>query len=297
MTGLRPGILITGGAGLLAVNWAVATRERYAVTLGLHARRISIAGVDCRVVNLESVDSVVAAIKEANASVVIHTAAITNVDACEVAPERANHANVVIARNVALACAAQGTKLVHISTDHLFSGQDLMMDEAANLNPVNVYGRTKAEGERAVLGVCPGAIVSRTNFFGWGLPYRQSFSDTILASLRAGHEIGLFQDAFFTPILMNSLIEMVHELIAKDARGIFHMGGDERLSKYEFGLRIARAFDLETDLIKPAFLAERRDLTPRPLDLSLDNRKMRAAIGHGVGDVNSQLARLLALES
>ncbi len=254
-------------------------------------------GVVCRVVNLDSVDSVVAAIKEANASVVIHTAAITNVEACEIAPEKAHQANVEIARNVALACAAQDTKLVHISTDHVFSGKNSMMDETAAISPVNVYGHTKAEGERAVLEVCPRAIVSRTNFFGWGPPYRQSFSDSILASLRAGREIGLFQDAYFTPILLNSLIDVVHELIAVDACGIFHMGGDERLSKYEFGLRIARAFDLEDDLIKPAFLAERRDLTPRPLDLSLDNRKMRAAIGHDVGDVNSQLARLLALES
>lgn len=294
---MKPGILITGGAGLLAANWAVAVRDRYAVTLGLHTRRVAIEGVDCRVVSLESEDSVVAAIKEANASIVIHSAAMTSVDACEAAPAEARHANVDIARNVALACTARRAKLVHISTDHVFSGMHSMMDEAAAIGPVNVYAQTKAEGEVAVLDACPWAIVLRTNFFGWGLPYRKSFSDIIIDTLRAGREIGLFCDAYFTPILMEQLITASHELIGAGTSGMFHMVGDERLSKYEFGLRIARIFGLDSGLIRPTLLAERRDLVPRPLDLSLDNRKMRAAIGHGIGDVDGQLVRLSAMES
>ena len=293
---MNPGILITGGAGLLAANWAAGVAHSFDVTLGLHARRISMGGVACRVVNLELADSVETAIKEANAAVVIHCAAMTNVDACEVAPEDARYVNVEIARNVALACEMRGAKLVHISTDHVFSGAKSMMSETAAIGPINVYAQTKADGEVAVLEACPSAIVARTNFFGWGLPYRRSFSDTIVDTLRAGEEIGLFRDAFFTPILMNRLIESVHKLIEADVVGVFHIAGDERLSKYEFGLRIARTFDLDAELIKPILLAERRDLAPRPLDLSLDNHKMRAVIGHGIGDVDDQLKWLKGQE-
>lgn len=293
---MKAGILVTGGAGLLAANWAVAAKSRHAVTLGLHERRIAIEGVDCRAVSLDSVESVAAAIREAGAAIVVHSAAMTSVDACEAAPEAARYANVEIARNVALACMSQGAKLVHISTDHIFSGTDSMMDEQAAIGPINVYAHTKAAGEIAVLDACPSAIVARTNFFGWGLPYRKSFSDTIIEALRSGREIGLFRDAYFTPILMEPLIQSAHELIEAGAEGIFHVVGDERLSKYEFGLRIANAFGLDASLVKPTLLAERRDLAPRPLDLSLDNQKMRAVLAHPIGDVDSQLSQLLAQE-
>ena len=75
------------------------------------------------------------------------------------------------------------------------------------------------------------------------------------------------------------------------------MVGDERISKYDFGLRIARTFGLNPGLVKPTLLSERGDLTPRPLDLSLDNRKLSAAVGRDIGDVDSQLARLRSQES
>lgn len=289
---MKAGILVTGGAGLLAMNWAAAVKHRYAVTLGLHERHTAMAGVGCRVVNLDSVETVSAAIREARAGIVVHSAAMTSVDACESAPQAARHANVEIARNVALACERQGAKLVHISTDHVFPGSAAMLDEQAANGPINVYAQTKAEGEVAVLEACSSAIVARTNLFGWGLPHRKSFSDTIIETLRAGREIGLFQDAYFTPILMERLIQAAHELIEADASGIFHVVGDERLSKYDFGLRIAEVFGLDASLVKPTLLAERRDLAPRPLDLSLGNRKMCAVIGHDIGDIASQLARL-----
>lgn len=293
---MAQGILITGGGGLLAVYWAAAVRHRFKVTLGLHVRRIVMHGVACRVVNLDTVDSVVAAIQEAGAHLVVHCAAMTNVDACEMVPEAARHANIIIASNVAQACKLQDVKLVHISTDHVFSGINSMMEERSAIEPINVYAQTKAASEIAVLDKCPKAIIVRTNFFGWGLPYRQSFSDTIINKLRSGVTIDLFKDVFFTPILMDILIQAVHELVEADEVGIFHVVGEERLSKYEFGLRIAKTFRLDASLINPTLLVERSDLAPRPLDLSLDNSKLRAAIGHSIGNINSQLLQLLANE-
>lgn len=272
---MKPGILVTGGAGLLAVNWAAAVRNRYAVTLGLHERRIVMQGVECCVVSLDSTEAIAAAIRQAGAAVVVHSAAMTSVDACEAAPEEAYHANVEIAQNVAEVCNSLGVKLVHISTDHIFDGTCAMLDECAAIGPINVYAQTKAAGEIAVLDSCPSAIVARTNFFGWGQPYRKSFSDTIINSLCAGREIGLFSDAYFTPIHMDLLTQAAHELVEVEAEGIFHLVGDERISKYDFGLGIANTFGLDARLIKPTLLAERKDLTRRPLDLSLSNRKMR----------------------
>jgi dTDP-4-dehydrorhamnose reductase len=294
---LKPSILITGGAGLLAVNWAAMVKDRFAVTLGMHKRRISMNGVDSRLIDLNSPSAIAFQLEQINAVLVINTAAITNVDVCELEPQIARHTNVDIAHNVALACKAHGVKLVHISTDHVFGGTHSMLSEAATIDPINVYAQTKADGEAAVLDACPNAIIARTNFFGWGLPYRKSFSDTIIDSLRTGCQISLFSDAYFTPILMELLINAAHELVDEDASGIFHMSGDERVSKYDFGLRIAQTFGLDAGLINPTLLAERRDLTPRPLDLSLDNLKLRNAVGYAIGNVSSQLERLRSQHS
>lgn len=293
---MSSGILITGGSGLLASNWALDIRHSYSVTLALHKRRIAMHGVTCCDVSLESVEAVAAMIRHASARVVVHSAAMTNVDACEAEPEAAHHANFLIARNVALACKLEGAKLVHISTDHVFSGTNQMMDEEAAINPINVYAKTKAAGEVAVLDICPNAIVARTNFFGWGLSYRKSFSDTIIEALRGGFEMNLFSDSYFTPILIGRLIKASHELIEADASGIFHVVGDERLSKYDFGIRIAKTFGLNANLIKPTLLAERHNIAQRPLDLSLNNMKIRAVIGRSIGEVDSQLAELLVSE-
>jgi dTDP-4-dehydrorhamnose reductase len=293
---MKPSILITGGAGLLAVNWAAMTKDRFAVTLGLHRRHIVMGGVASRFTDLYSPDAIIPLLTEINASLVIHSAAITNVDICELEPQIARRANVDIARNVALACKAKGVKLIHISTDHVFGGTHAMLDETAAIEPINIYAKTKADAEIAVLDVCPNAIVARTNFFGWGLPYRKSFSDIIVESLRAGCEINLFSDAYFTPILMELLINAAHDLVDAGASGIFHMVGDERISKYDFGLCIARTFGLDAGLIKPTLLARRRDLVKRPLDLSLDNRKLHEVIGRNIGGVGSQLAYLLSQE-
>ena len=292
---MKQSILITGGAGLLAVNWAAQIRDRYFVTLCLHKRLIRLDGTTCRFVNLSSIENIAAAISEVSASVVIHTAAMTSVEECEAAPQAAYHANVVIANNVAQACRMRGAKLVHISTDHVFSGINSMMDENADITPKNVYAQTKAAGEAAVLHACPSAIVARTNFFGWGLPYRRSFSDNILASLGSGRKTDLFCDAYFTPILMVHMISAIHALIDKKAEGIFHVAGDERLSKYDFGVSLAYAFRLDPNLIRPAKLLLRRDLVQRPLDLSLSNKKMRDLLSWELPELslNSQLSLLV----
>jgi len=283
---MRENILITGGSGLLAANWANEVKDCYSVTLGMHKRHININGVKCYHIDLSSFEKVALAIREASASLVVHCAGIANVEVCEADPIAAHYSNVVIARNVALGCKLQGVKLLHISTDHLFSGIYSMVDEMAFVEPINVYAQTKAKAEVAVLECVPGAIVVRTNFFGWGLPYRMSFSDKVIQSLRSSIEIGLFCDAFFTPILMQELIKLSHALLEKGAEGLFNVVGNERLSKYEFGVCIARSLGLDQDLIKPTYLAARNDLIRRPLDLSLSNRKMKIALGSDLPELS-----------
>jgi len=245
-----PRIFITGGSGLLAINWALALRGRYEVILGLHEREISLAGVQAVTIDLESVDHLVRTFETMQPQIVIHTAGLTSVEKCEAEPELAQRINVGLASNIAQACAKLELQLVHISTDHLFTGEDSMVDEVSPVMPVNVYGRTKAEAELRVLEACSRALVVRTNFYGWGPSYRRSFSDIIIESLRAGKELTLFHDVYYSPILVDAAVQAVHDLLVRKAYGIFNVVGDERISKHEFGLKLAQEFNLDTSLIK-----------------------------------------------
>ncbi|MFZ3018216.1 MAG: SDR family oxidoreductase [Gallionella sp.] len=285
-------VFITGGSGLLALNWALAIRDAQAVTLGLHERQVFLPGVQTRPADLESVDSLARVLDEAQIGMVIHTAGFTNVDECEAKPDLARHINVDLAANVAKACAKLNLPLVHISTDHLFPGTEAMVTEDTSIAPVNVYGRTKAEAELQVMAAHPQALVMRTNFYGWGPSYRHSFSDVVIQALRSDKELTLFKDVFYTPILIEAAANAAHDLVKLKADGVYHVVGDERISKYEFGLRIAEQFSFNTNLIKPGFLADQPDLIRRPKDMSLSNQKACGLLGRKLGNVAEHIARL-----
>lgn len=289
---MRDSVFFTGGSGLLALNWASKIRDRQLVTLGLHNRKAGLKGVNTHKTSLDSVNEVLRAFDAVQPRIVVHTAGLTNVEACEANPALAEQINVRLATNVARACATRDLSLVQISTDHLFTGDAAFADETWPPAPQNVYGRTKAQAEAEVLEVNPAALVVRTNFYGWGPCYRRSFSDAIIADLRAGREMLLFEDVFFTPLIIEALVDAVHDLLDREASGIFHVTGDDRISKYDFGLAVAKHFELDARAIKAGSIRDRSGLVRRPLDMSLSNRKFRALLGRGVGRTDEHLARL-----
>jgi dTDP-4-dehydrorhamnose reductase len=294
---MKTPILITGGSGLLALNWAMAVRDQFKVILGLHDRKVSLAGVQSEYIDLETPDTCVRAIKKIKPQLVIHTVGLTSVELCEADPELAYHVNVKLAENVAYASAGCGVKLVHVSTDHLYPGQDCLMDESHPVSPVNIYGRTKAEAESRVLDLDPNALIIRTNFYGWGPAYRQSFSDLIIKALRSGKSLTLFSDVFYTPILAEIAVEAVNDLIDRKACGIYNVVGDDRISKYEFGLMVLKIFKLDPSYISEGRLVEQRELVLRPHDMSLSNQKACSLLCRSLGGVREHLVRLRQQET
>ena len=285
-------ILITGGSGLLGLNWAIACKDICGVTLGLHTRQVELKGVDYCSLQLDTVNAIAATLDKIKPDLVVHAAGMTSIEQCEANPGLARHANVVLAENVATACAKFGVALAHISTDHLFTGSEPMVQEHRPVSPLNVYGKAKAEAEQCVLREHTNALVIRTNFYGWGPAYRRSFSDFIFDSLRVGKPVSLFRDVYYTPILIESLVQAVHELIDRKASGIFHVVGDERVSKYEFGIRLAKVFEFDPNLIQPINLDSIPELVARPKDMSLSNRLACQTLGRPLGSIQEQLCRL-----
>lgn len=289
---MRPKIFITGGTGLLGINWALESLEEYIVAINQHKRKLTLPNIDSFTVDLENKTSIAACFEQWQPALIIHTAAMTNVEACEKDPQSARFINAELAANVAEIAYAQGIKLIHISTDQLFDGTQAFLSEEANPCPLNAYAVSKAYGEESVLKHNPDALILRCNFYGWGTNYRHSFSDFIYHALKAGKPVKLFNDVFYTPATTHQLIKCAHALVEKNAKGIFNMVGAEKLSKYDFGLQLARAFDLDERLIRSCSIDEANLLAKRPKDMSLSDKKVSALLKEGLGSVAENLAIL-----
>lgn len=290
-------LLITGGSGLLALNWACALRDTWDITLGTHQHSVDLVGVRVTPMTLDDPALLRAQFEKISPDLVVHSAGLTSVDKCELFPALAHQANIEIAKNVAQSVAMHGAALVHVSTDHLFSGRQSLCTEAEQPDPVNQYGRTKALAETIVMQVNPAAIVVRTNFFGWGHATRQSFTDWLIYNLRAGKELSLFDNVYFTPILADALALAAHELVEKGVSGVFNLVGDQRLSKYEFACVLADHFCIPENLLLPHSFDGSELVAARPHDMSLDNSKARQVLGRDLGSVPQFLAALREQES
>lgn len=284
-------VLITGGSGLLAVNWALCRRKKDEVWLGLHRRVINIPATKTVMVGLPSEANIKHLINKVSPDLIIHTASITDVDKCEAHEETALRVNADYAGMIAKTASANNKKLIHISTDHLFDGKTPFMTETDVPNPLNTYGASKLAAERLISNENPEALILRVNFFGWGPNYRRSFSDWILASLWQNQRITLYDNVIFSPLYVTEIVSAAHLLLVAGATGIFNLASSDAISKYNFGIKLAEQFNLDKNLIDRGFYDEKKEIA-RPLDMSLNNRKFLNQCGIDALPINRSIALL-----
>nr|MBI3612710.1 SDR family oxidoreductase [Nitrospirota bacterium] len=297
-------IFITGISGLFGLNAALALGDKGHEVWGSYLTHpVELPGGRAQRLDLTEAMEVLKVFYEVRPDVVIHAAAATSVDACEEDPDKAKEINVGATRAVVRATASIGARLVHLSTDQVFGGTIPFAKESMPRVPVNEYGRTKLESESVlesedVAVHAPLGVIVRTNFFGWGPPYRPSLSDWILTRLRAGAEVPGFEDVFFTPILVNDLIDRIAVLCAPNGvcGELFHVVGEKRVSKYEFARCLAEQFGENPEQVRATRLADAQLRAPRPLDMSLDGSKINELLGFTPAKLEFGLARLKGLE-
>ena len=286
---MKKSILFTGGSGLLSLNWAIQIRDNYEVFLGLHEKEIHLSGTKSIKINLSSELNINKFLNDIKPDIVIHTAGITSVELCESNTEMAFFVNATIPGMLSTECNRKGIKFIHISTDHLFTGLIRFTKEETQVDPLNVYGKSKALGEEFVKTNNPNALVLRTNFFGWGTNYRSSFSDTIINTLRAKKEILLFDDVYYTPIIISQFVELANLLIEKSISGIINISSSERITKYNFGILLADKFGLNKNLIQKSNINDNQSLVIRPKDMSLSSQKVLELTNYNIMSIENQI--------
>ena len=260
-------VFITGGSGLLGYRIAeLALEKGYEVYSGYCHNESPINPVK---IDLNSSSSIFKAVEEVKPDVIMHTAALTDVDRCEKEEELAFKINVEGTKAVAEAARKLKSFLIYVSTDYVFDGSRGMYREEDKANPVNYYGYTKLLGEQycdciartcVIYGAKPAS--GKVNFVLW-----------LIDRLKNGEGVRIVTDQYITPTLNTNLAKMMLEIAEKELKGVFHLAGATRVSRFEFAEAIADEFGLDKSLISPSKMKDINWVAARPRDSSLDTSK------------------------
>jgi dTDP-4-dehydrorhamnose reductase len=188
--------------------------------------------------------------------------------------------NVELPGRVARACRERGLALVALSTDLVFDGDHAPYAVDAATAPLSVYGRTKRDGERALLEGCPGAAVARVALVcGRGHGSRGTSTESIAWALRGGRAVRLFTDEHRAPVDAESIASAARRLLETGHGGTFHLGGPERLSRHELGLRVARVLGLDPSPIVACRQSDHAGPEKRARDVTLDSSRAHTELG------------------
>ncbi|WOK05845.1 SDR family oxidoreductase [Imperialibacter roseus] len=246
-------ILITGANGLLGQKLVVLLREKGEdfLATGRGASRIPLEGIRYQSMDITNAAETFKVIATEKPEVVIHTAAMTNVDQCETDKEGCWLQNVTAVENIVKACEASGAFLLHLSTDFIFDGEDGPYDEEAKANPVSYYGDSKLAAEKAVMAGRIDWAMARTVLV-YGIAFDMSRSNIILwvkKSLEEGKTINVVNDQWRTPTLAEDLAMGCYLIARKKAKGIFNISGKDFMSPYQMAIATADYFGLDKSLI------------------------------------------------
>lgn len=211
-------------------------------------------------------------------------------DHCESHPDETRAVLVEGTKHVVDAARRHGARVVYYSTDYVFDGKSGPYDEQAPPSPISVYGRAKLEGERVALSAPDALVIRTTAIYGWARGTR-NFAMTISEVLSAGRELRVPEDQVCNPTLAEYLAETSLRLVDAQATGIVNVVGKERMSRAEMARQLARAMQLDTNLLKPVPTRELGQAAPRPLQGGLVTDKLQRILGTAPLDMTESMKR------
>lgn len=286
-------LLIVGGSGLLGKNLGHfgSSDSTVSATGFTNYQTLDTVKVPLDILHFEAAADL---FESHDFDVVINCAGYTNVDKCEINPEASWALNVNAAHLLSILCKDTNTKLVHISTDHLWSEALNPRPENLDAIPINQYGISKLSAEEIVLITNPDALVIRTNFFGWGPRHKPSLVDWILQQLESKEQVNAFEDVFFSPVSISQLYLAINSLLEVNASGVVNVSASESISKYDFALLVAEKFGFKADQVKRVKIGDQGLVAPRPNYLSLDNSLLKSLTGFAPSSIDAMLDELAA---
>ena len=265
---------ITGASGMLGDALLSQLSKSYEVfatsrNIGSQGKNIN---WDCY--DLTNLDSLKAWLNKNKLDVVIHCAAIVDVDFCEENFDLSKALHVDTTQVISKHMQSSSGKLIYISTDSVFDGKKLgTYNESEITNPLNIYAKTKLQGEKIALSI-DNSLVLRTNIIGWTKKHKTSFFEWLLENLIKKNNINLFYDVYFSPITVNHLSLIIEYIIQNPIYGLYNCASSESISKYDFGLKVCEIFNLSPSNICKDSVDTMNFKARRPKNMGLDVSKI-----------------------
>ena len=195
-------------------------------------------------------------------NLIINLAAITNVDFCETNCNLATEVNTNGVKNI---YDSFDGKIIHLSTDYVFDGQDGPYSEKDQVNPISIYGKTKLKSEKIILKREENLVLRANVLYDNSAYNKANFFNWIIENLECNNHISVVDDQYNNPTWTNSIAKVINLCIENNIHGLFHWGDDTYLSRYEFSLKIAKKYNLDRSLIKKISTKKLNQIAPRPL--------------------------------
>ena len=283
---MKKKILIIGGASILSNYLISDLKENFEVYLLFNKRKKIIS-------KTKKIDLDFNKKKDLNKIsylkffLIINCAAITDVDYCEKNYLKCLNSNFFLVKKIVDEIKNTKTKFVQISTDQLFISKNKFIKEIEPPKPLNNYAKSKFLAEKYITNNLKKFFIIRTNFFGWGLNYKKTFSDNIIINLQKKRKIKVLTDVNFNPILLNDLSKIIKKMIKTDHYGIFNVCSNEKLSKIDLAKKIANKFNLTKKLIIP--IKRSISKTKRPKNMVLSNNKLKRKFKIRINSIDNQI--------
>ncbi len=279
-------VLITGSNGLLGQKLtdlyvSKGNRQVVATARGVN-RNPATAGYTYVEMDILDPDQLNSVISQVNPHTIIHAAAMTNVDACELNPEACEDLNVTAVRNLVKEANRVNAHFILVSTDFIFDGKDGPYKEDAEPNPLSIYGHSKLKGEDIVRSEAKSWAIARTVLV-YGLVADMSRSNIVLwarESLAELKEINVVDDQYRSPTLAEDLAMGCFLIEQQNATGVFNISGQDQMNIYELVQRVADYFGLSMENVSKIDSKSLNQPAKRPPITGFDLSKSRQVLGY-----------------
>lgn len=286
-------ILITGANGLLGQKLMHTFGHDFELHGVGRKTTPNLAGLTYTSCDITKRNAVRQLLKSFKPSYIINAAAYTDVDGCEEDRENCWRVNVRGPEILAEAAKSAGAVLLHVSTDYVFDGESGEYTEESLPNPLGYYGRAKLAGENAVIGSgVEYAIVRTMILYGTGVKLRPNFAIWLVEKLSRGEPVRVVDDQYGHPTLIDDVALAIRKIVELNKHGFFHVCGSEYINRFDFALKVAEVFRLDSALITPIKTDQLNQKALRPLNSKFNLDKLTLELGVKMRGVKEGLETL-----
>ncbi len=284
-------IFLTGASGFLGGNFCHLFAGKYEIFAVYNTHEIQNKNVHSHQLDVTKSAKLKTFFNKIKPDAVVHLAAISDPNQCQLNPSVSEVINVEVPENLAHLCAEYQIPFLFASSDLVFDGKSAPYRESDIPAPISIYGLHKAVAEQSVMDIYPQSTICRLPLmYGRTFTENRSVLQPMLTNLDSGLPLMLFTDESRTIASAHDICEGLLRCLGHQGE-IFNLGGDERMSRYDFGLEVCKVFGYDKGLL---IKSKQKDVgmpAPRPKDVSMSNTKAKE-IGWKPASVQSGLERI-----